>query len=153
VAVQLRELLATLSLACWVKTSGKTGLHVVVPICRTLPYDGVREVARFVGEHLAQAQRALITTEWSVDKRRGKVFLDTNMNVRAKSMPLPYSPRGLAGAPVSMPLRWEDLARAYPTAFRLAGLLARPVPRADPWSGLARHKQSLETRLTRRQAG
>ena len=152
VALQLRELLATLSLDSRVKTSGKTGLHVVVPICRTLPYDGVRDVARFVGEHLAQAHRALITTEWTVGKRRGKVFLDTNMNVRAKSMPLPYSPRGLAGAPVSMPLRWEDLPRAYPTDFRLSGLLARPMPRSDPWTGLARHKQNLETRLTRRPA-
>ena len=148
-ALWLHDLLHELKLESWVKTSGKTGLHVVVPMCRTLAYDAVREIARFVGEHLAAAHRDAITTEWSTAKRRGKVFLDYNMNVRAKSMPLPYSPRGITGAPVSMPLTWAQLRTAYPMDFRLPGV-ARALPRADPWTNLEGHKQSLETRLTSR---
>ena len=145
-ALWLHDLLTTLKLRSWVKTSGKTGLHVIVPIRRTLDYDAVREVARFVGEHLAREHRDALTTEWTTTKRRGKVFLDYNMNVRAKSMPLPYSARGLDGAPVSMPLTWAQLALAHPMDFRVPALLAR-LPRADPWSEALARKQSLEARL------
>lgn len=147
VAAGLRDLLGGLALRAWVKTSGKTGLHVLVPICRTRSYDEVREVARFLGEHLAAAHRDVITTEWTVARRRGKVFLDYNMNVRAKSMPLPYSPRGLEGAPVSMPLEWSALARAYPADFRLPTLLARAARLRDPWAGVLDSQQSLEAIL------
>lgn len=147
VAAWLRELLAGLSLQSWVKTSGKTGLHVVVPICRTRSYDEVREVARFLGEHLAVAHRDVVTTEWTVGRRRGKVFLDYNMNVRAKSMPLPYSPRGLPGAPVSMPLEWSRLGRAFPMQFRLPSLLGRAARLRDAWADLMAHPQSLEAIL------
>ena len=147
VAAWLHELLAGLSLEAWVKTSGKTGLHVVVPICRTRSYAEVREMARFLGEHLAAAHRDLVTTEWTVGRRRGKVFLDYNMNVRAKSMPLPYSPRGLPGAPVSMPLAWSRLSRAYPLQFRLPSLLDRGNRLRDPWAHVMDHPQSLEAML------
>jgi len=151
-ALWLHALLTHLKLASFVKTSGKTGLHVVVPICRTLAYGAVREVARFVGEHLAAAHRDAITTEWSTVKRRGKVFIDYNMNVRAKSMPLPYSPRGIDGAPVSMPLTWARLRSAEPLDFRLP-LLLHALPRGDPWSDVPTAKQSLEATLGRRAGG
>ena len=152
VAFWLKGLLDGMALTSRVKTSGKTGLHVIVPIERTLPYAAVREVARFVGEHLAQAHRDVVTTEWSVQKRRGKVFLDYNMNVRAKSMPLPFSARGVAGAPVSMPLTWGQLREAYPLDFRITTVLAARR-RNDPWAGWVQSKQSLEARLTGAQRG
>ncbi|HLX28811.1 MAG TPA: hypothetical protein VKV24_10050 [Casimicrobiaceae bacterium] len=50
-----------------------------------------------------------VTLEWDIGKRRGKVFVDANMNVRGKSMTAPWSPRGLPCAPVSMPLTWRRL--------------------------------------------
>jgi bifunctional non-homologous end joining protein LigD len=147
VALQLHELLEGMSLTSRVKTSGKTGLHVIVPIDRTLPYSAVRDVARFVGEHLAQAHRDTITTEWSVPKRRGKVFLDYNMNVRAKSMPLPFSARGVTGAPVSMPLTWRALRKAYPLDFRITTVSGARL--RDPWGDWLEEKQSLEQMLAR----
>jgi len=147
VAWQLHDLLDGMSLASLVKTSGKTGLHVIVPIDRTLPYSAVRDVARFVGEHLAQAQRGTITTEWSVPKRRGKIFLDYNMNVRAKSMPLPFSARGIAGAPLSMPLTWKALRDAYPLDFRITTVSAARL--RDPWVDWLAEKQSLEQTFAR----
>jgi bifunctional non-homologous end joining protein LigD len=148
-ALWLKDLLDDMSLESLVKTSGKTGLHVIVPIRRTLAYDAVREVARFVGEHLAQAHRDEITTEWTVQRRRGKVFLDYNMNVRAKSMPLPYSARGVPGAPVSMPLTWRQLHDAYPLDFRITTVPPTLRRRSDPWRGWLADKQSLEARLAR----
>jgi bifunctional non-homologous end joining protein LigD len=83
VALWLKALLDDMSLIAFVKTSGKTGLHVVVPIERTLRYDAVRAVAKGIGEHLARAHPEDITVDWSVERRTRKVFIDYNMNVRA----------------------------------------------------------------------
>ncbi|HVO88850.1 MAG TPA: hypothetical protein VMV45_09925 [Casimicrobiaceae bacterium] len=148
VAFALKALLDGMSLRSYVKTSGKTGLHVVVPIRRTLRYDVVREMSRSIGDHLVRQHPDDITVDWNVDRRRGKVFIDCNMNARGKSMTTPYSTRGLPGAPVSMPLAWGTLRAAQPSDFRLplmASLLRR---RRDAWAGLLDAKQSIEERLS-----
>src|SRR6185436_1407130 len=75
VAFHLRELLQSMSLESIVKTSGKTGLHVFVPIRRTLGFDAAREVCELVGRHLMRRHPKDITMEWSVPKRTGKIFL------------------------------------------------------------------------------
>src|SRR2546425_2509598 len=107
VAFWLRELLNSMSLEPIVKTSGKTGLHVFVPIQRTLDFDAARTVCELVGRHLMRQHPRDITMEWSVPKRTGKIFIDYNMNVRGKTLNVAYSPRGVPGAPVSMPVTWE----------------------------------------------
>jgi bifunctional non-homologous end joining protein LigD len=145
VAFRLKDLLHGMRLKSFVKTSGKTGLHVLVPIRRTLPYSAVRELARTISEHLLRAHPADVTTEWATERRTGKVFLDYNMNVRGKSLIAPYCPRGLPGAPVSMPLTWEQLKRAYPTDYRLT-TVERHSPRSA-WTRLNEGKQDLETLL------
>ena len=143
----MKDLLDGMSLASLVKTSGKTGLHVVVPIERTVDYDVVREVARTIGAHLTRQHRDLITMEWSVEKRRGKVFFDYNMNARGKSITAAYGPRGLPGAPVSTPLRWRDLEAAQPTDFLLTHAAARLRRRRDAWAGVLDDKQELAAAL------
>jgi bifunctional non-homologous end joining protein LigD len=152
VALWLKEVLDGLSLRSHVKTSGKTGLHVVVPILPTLRYDVVRGIAKTISEHLLSRHPQSITTEWDTGKRTGKVFMDFNMNVRGKSIIAPYCPRGLPGAPVSMPLAWRALARAEPTRFRLA-TVQKAAPRKDPWSPVIDAKQSLEAALSALTAG
>ncbi len=82
-----------------VKTSGKTGLHVFVPIKRTIDFDAARHVSELVGRHLMRQHPKDITMEWSVPKRTGKIFMDYNMNVRGKTLNVAYSPRGVAGRP------------------------------------------------------
>ena len=118
VAFWLRELLHGMSLEPIVKTSGKTGLHVFVPIRRT---HRLRRGAAGVGAGRPPPACALhpkdITLEWSVPKRTGKIFMDYNMNVRGKTLNVAYSPRGAPGAPVSMPLTWEELADGASARF------------------------------------
>src|SRR6184192_2922318 len=104
VAFWLRELLKEMSLAAVVKTSGKTGLHVFVPIERTVTFDEARHICETVGRHLMRAHPKDITLDWAIEKRTGKIFIDYNMNVRGKTLNVAYSPRGVPGAPVSMPL-------------------------------------------------
>src|SRR5438046_4979462 len=89
VAFWLRELLQSMSLEPIVKTSGKTGLHVFVPIRRTIDFDAARQVSELVGRHLARKHPKDVTVEWSVPKRTGKIFMDYNMNVRGKTLNVP----------------------------------------------------------------
>jgi bifunctional non-homologous end joining protein LigD len=87
--------------------------------------------------------------DWSVDKRTGKIFIDYNMNVRGKTLNVAYSPRGVPGAPVSMPLSWEELEKAHPLDFRLTNAAARLERVGDRWQNALRDKQSLEQALER----
>jgi bifunctional non-homologous end joining protein LigD len=152
VAFWLRELLQSMGLEAIVKTSGKTGLHVFVPIKRTLDFDAARQVSELVGRHLVRAHPKDVTVEWSVPKRTGKIFMDYNMNVRGKTLNVAYSPRGLPGAPVSMPLTWEELATAHPLDFRITNLAERLARIGDRWSDVFTRRQSLEGALGRAKA-
>ncbi len=152
VAFKLRELLQSMGLDSIVKTSGKTGLHVFVPVRRTLDFDAARAVSELVGRHLMRRHPKDITMEWSVPKRTGKIFMDYNMNVRGKTLNVAYSPRGLPGAPVSMPLSWEELAKAHPLDFRITNTAERLAETGDRWSDALTRKQSLEQALDRAKA-
>jgi len=149
VAFRLRELLQSMSLEAIVKTSGKTGLHVFVPIRRTLGFDKAREVCELVGRHLMRRHPKDITMDWSIPKRTGKIFLDYNMNVRGKTLNVAYSPRGAAGGPVSMPLTWEELASAHPLDFRISNAAERLAETGDRWRDALKRKQDLEGLLNR----
>jgi bifunctional non-homologous end joining protein LigD len=133
VAFWLRELLKQMSLDAVVKTSGKTGLHVFVPIERTVTFDEARQICEMVGRHLMREHPKEITMEWAVEKRTGKIFIDYNMNVRGKTLNVAYSPRGVPGAPVSMPLTWEELEAAEPMAFTIQNVLPRLEKTGDRW--------------------
>ncbi len=85
-------------------------------------------------------------------KRTGKIFMDYNMNVRGKTLNVAYSPRGAAGAPVSMPLSWEELADAHPLDFRLTNVAERLAAQGDRWRDALQRKQSLEQALERAKA-
>jgi bifunctional non-homologous end joining protein LigD len=152
VAFRLRELLASMSLEAIVKTSGKTGLHVFVPIRRTIDFDAARHVSELVGRHLMRRHPKDITLEWSVPKRTGKIFMDYNMNVRGKTLNVAYSPRGEPGAPVSIPLSWEELERAHPLDFRITNVPERLAQTGDRWGEALQRKQSLESVLERAKA-
>ena len=127
-----------------VKTSGKTGLHVFLPIRRTIDFDAAREVSESVGRHLMRLHPKDITLEWSVPKRTGKIFMDYNMNVRGKTLNVAYSPRGAPGAPVSLPL--SGRARACPPppfGSRTRGRLADTGTNGRTWSDASRASSSL----------
>ena len=143
VAFWLRDLLREMSLECVVKTSGKTGLHVFVPIERTVTFDEARSICEIVGRHLLQEHPREVTLEWATVKRTGKIFIDYNMNVRGKTLNVAFSPRGVPGAPISMPLTWEELEAAEPWDFTLPGVPERLDRTGDRWHDIFAKKQSL----------
>jgi bifunctional non-homologous end joining protein LigD len=143
VAFWLRALLKQMSLEAIVKTSGKTGLHLFVPIERTVTFDEARHICETVGRHVMRAHPKDITMDWAVEKRTGKIFIDYNMNVRGKTLNVAYSPRGVPGAPVSMPLSWEELEAAEPMDFTINNVPARLEKNGDRWHDVLKIKQSL----------
>ena len=110
VALHVREMLTLLDLDCCAKTSGSRGIHVLVPIARRHEWSEVREFAGVVASAVARAHPGLATTEWTKSKRRG-VLIDANQNGPGRTNAVVYSVRPRAGAPVSTPLRWDELPR------------------------------------------
>ena len=143
VAFWLRALLQDMGLRAIVKTSGKTGLHVFVPIERTVTFDTVRQLCEMVGQHVVKDHPKEVTVEWAVEKRTGKIFIDYNMNVRGKTLAAAYSPRGSPGAPISMPLTWDELERARPEDFTPGSVITRLEKTGDRWHDWRSTKQNL----------
>jgi bifunctional non-homologous end joining protein LigD len=143
VAFWIRDLLKQMGLEALVKTSGKTGLHVFLPVERTVTFDGARHITEMVGRHVMREHPKDVTMEWAVVKRTGKIFIDHNMNVRGKTLNVAYSPRGVPGAPVSMPLTWEELEAAEPQHFTMRNVLDRLEKTGDRWHDALLAKQSL----------
>ena len=133
VAYWYRELLEGIGLRPFIKTTGKTGLHLYVPIARTMDYDAVRAVAETLARQVHQMHPRVVTLDWAVAARPGKVFLDYNMNRRSASLAAPYSPRATDWAGVSMPLRWDELEDVYPTQFDILNVPPRLERAGDVW--------------------
>jgi len=148
-ALWLKEVLDGLALSAFVKTSGKTGLHIHVPIVRSLNYKAVRSAAATIGKFLRQKHPKDITMEWAVEKRTGKVFIDYGQNVRGKSLASIYSPRPAPEATVSTPLRWEEVGKVYPTDFTILTLPDRLKKTGDLWSKILSSKHDLKTLLNK----
>ena len=147
VALALKDLLDQLSLSSFLKTSGKTGLHIYVPILREYDYAVTRKACELIGRFLLRQRPRDLTMEWSVSKRAGKIFLDHNMNVMGKNMASVYSLRPLPGAPVSVPLRWDELATVYPSDFTIDTVPQRLAELGDIWGDILEAKHDLRRLL------
>jgi len=147
VAFALKELLQQLRLSSFVKTTGKTGLHIYVPVVRHYTYAEIRAATETVGQYLVQQHPKLITMEWSVPKRTGKIFFDHNQNARGKTLASQYSARSSPEAAVSAPVTWEELAHVYPTDFDLDTMPERLRDRGDIWADILDAKQDLRALL------
>jgi bifunctional non-homologous end joining protein LigD len=152
-ALRLRDLLGRLGLETFVKTSGRTGLHLYLPILRKLDYDSVRGIAGTIGRHALQEWPDEVTLEWSVERRTGKIFFDYNQNTRGKSLASIFSPRRHPLGTVSMPVDWDNLERVYPTDFTLRTAPGILEAEGDPWAGILAAKQDLGELLEATTAG
>jgi DNA ligase D-like protein (predicted 3'-phosphoesterase)/DNA ligase D-like protein (predicted polymerase) len=146
-AFRLRETLDGLRLTAFPKTSGRTGLHVFLPIRRHLDYDGARAVARTLGEHFVERFPDQVTMQWAVRERTGKIFFDANQNSRGKALASALSPRRDPEATVSMPLTWERLAESEPGDFTLDTAPKLLEEEGDPWAGILEKAQELPASL------
>ena len=147
VALLVRETLDVLGLESVPKTSGSRGIHVLVPIARRHGFDEVREFAGIVAGALARAHPGLVTTEWTKAKRQG-VLVDANQNGPGKTTASVYSVRPRAGAPVSTPLRWDEVKPGLDIhSFTMDAVLERVTRDGDLFARVLQGGQSLGAAL------
>jgi bifunctional non-homologous end joining protein LigD len=138
-AFDLRGRLHRLGLTSFVKTTGGKGLHVVLPVERGLDWDEFKGFTKALVEQMERAEPKLYTSNVAKAARKGKIFIDYLRNGRNATFIAPYSPRARQGAPVAVPITWEELAAGIDAAAfttvtvpkRLATLTV------DPWAELA----------------
>jgi bifunctional non-homologous end joining protein LigD len=147
IALSLKDMLDQLRLSSYVKTSGKTGLHVYVPILRRFDYDALRAFTATIGRFLIQQHPKDVSMDWDTTKRRGKIFFDHNQNTRGKTLAAQYSLRPTAWAGVSMPVAWSQLKGLDPTAFNLLTVPSHLAQHGDPWADILSHKNDLSSVL------
>lgn len=144
----IKEILSSMNLhSVYLKTSGKTGLHIYIPVVRNYTNEELRSLAGTIGKHLVSLHPDDITMEWAVKKRTGKIFFDHNMNARAKTLPSPYSTRNSVFATVSTPISWDELNDVYPTDFTVLTVPERVEEKGDLWKDILENKTDLRNLL------
>lgn len=144
VALMLKEKLDDLNLKSYVKTSGKKGLHVLVPIVPEYTFNQTRECVHQIGRHLA-LESSLVASEVSKPKKPGTVYIDYRQNSHGRTMVCPYSLRATPHATVSMPLDWGDVKKGLkPEEYTLSAVAKSE---SNPWKGMLENKQKLEKRV------
>jgi bifunctional non-homologous end joining protein LigD len=152
VAHLIRELLDELALPGYVKTSGADGIHVVAPIARRATFEQTYAFAEAASRLLESRHPGVVTTEWLKRKRTG-VLLDHRQNGWGKTIATVYSVRPKPGAPVSTPLRWEELTPdVRPQQFTMATTLRRVDELGDLYEPVLHEKRSLAAAVRRLEA-
>jgi bifunctional non-homologous end joining protein LigD len=147
VALLVKQALDALGLVSFPKTSGSDGIHVLVPIERRHTYDDTREFSEIVAGAIARSHRGLATTEWAKARRRG-VLIDSNQNGEGKTIASVYSVRPKPGAPVSTPLRWDEVDESLdPAAFTMDVVRERIREHGDLFAGVLGTRQRLADAL------
>lgn len=139
------DLLRELGLEPWVMTTGSRGYHVTVALRRALDFEDVRAFSREVATLAGRREPRVFTTEQRKAKRGGRILIDVMRNAYAHSAVAPYAVRARPGAPVATPLALEELedSGTRPDRWTLRTVLGRLERDGDPWSGIARHGQTL----------
>jgi bifunctional non-homologous end joining protein LigD len=142
-ALVMRKVLDGLELPSYPKTSGKRGIHVFVPIVSGYTFEQAHEFACSLAEAVA-SRVPFMTTERSLAKRRGRLYLDCEQNAYGKTVVAPYSLRAIDGAPVSAPLEWKEVTKKLdPLKFNLRAMPRRLDKVGDLFAPLLENRVKL----------
>jgi bifunctional non-homologous end joining protein LigD len=137
VAQLIKVVLDRLGLRAYPKTSGATGMQIMVPLDGTHPYDAVRGFVGTVADLVHAADPKVTTLEWEIPKRKGKVFIDVNMNREGANIASAYSVRPERGATVSAPFTWDEVDDIDPADFTMETMFERVADVGDPFIDVA----------------
>jgi bifunctional non-homologous end joining protein LigD len=144
VARSIGKVLRGIGLRPYLKTSGATGLHVYVPVKPAYTYKQTRDFCEGISTLVATEHRTIATVERVVGRRRGRVYVDFGQNRRGQTVVPPYVVRPRPGAPVSMPLDWDELdAELDPRSFDIRTAPGRLARQGDLFQGVLRDPQDL----------
>jgi bifunctional non-homologous end joining protein LigD len=145
-AHDVRSALEAVGLRSWVKTTGGRGLHIVAPVEPSHGWSECLAFARAFATELAAREPGRFTTRFGKEERGARVLIDYLRNSRTNTSVAAYSARARAGAPVSVPIAWEELtARLRPARWTIRTVPHRLEQRPDPWAGYARARQHVPT--------
>jgi bifunctional non-homologous end joining protein LigD len=150
-AKEVRAICDEIGLPSFPKTSGASGLHVLVPLGGRLTYEQSRMLAELIARLVVERRPDIATIARSVRAREGKVYVDFLQNGHGRLLVAPFSVRPLPGAPVSMPLRWSEVnARLDPGRFTIRSAAARMRRLGgDPLAGVLASAPDLSAALAR----
>src|SRR5262249_49970671 len=132
-ALSLRALLDELGLPSYPKTSGQSGLHVLVPMGPGVGFDTARPLVDVIGRLIERKHPAIGTMERRINQRGQRVYIDTGQTGRTRTIVAPYSVRAYKGATVSTPLHWNEVgATLTPTRWSMLSVPARIEEQGDP---------------------
>ena len=136
IALTIREILGEAGLQGFPKTSGKTGLHVLVPLGAGLAWDAAKQLLELIGRLVLQRHPNEATMERRKDKRGPRVLIDVGQTGRHRTIVAPYSVREVPGAPVSTPLSWDEISLSLdPSSFNVFTVPQRVLAAGDPMQG------------------
>jgi bifunctional non-homologous end joining protein LigD len=145
-ALEFKEHLESFGYHPFVKTTGRKGLHLMTPIEAKWEFHQAFEAAKALAQPFVEAHASSVTLQIKKEHRKGKLLLDIYRNRPSQTIVAAYSVRGLPGAPVSTPLRWEELASIEsPKAFDLGNVPQRVMENGDPWEALAAYATPIHT--------
>ena len=140
----MTDLFDELKIRSYVKTSGKTGLHIFIPIVLLYTYDETRRFAEIIGKILSARYPKKITMDWLTTKRVGKVFFDHNQDTMGKTIASIF----LQGLLVQLlPVRWQKLSSIYPTDFNILNANDFVKKSGDSWNWISQQKQDINKLL------
>lgn len=145
-AAALNKILALQGIKSYPKTSGATGLQVYVPLEPRYTYKQVQDFTHFFSAVVVDAFPKKATIVRQVKGRGGKLYMDYLQNIRGKTIVAPYSVRPRAGAPVSTPLNWDEVAggRVNQKDYNIETIFDRLQKVGDPFSGVIEEKQNID---------
>lgn len=144
------ERLRDAGLVPYAMVTGSRGIHVVCPLRRGPSFTDVHRWTRALAEEMVRDDPRRLTLEWHKVERGERIYVDVNRIAYAQHAVAPYGVRARPGAPVAMPLHWEELSdrRLKPDRWNVRNAGARLEAEGDPWKGMARRARKLPNRTT-----
>lgn len=151
IAKRIRNLCREIGLTCLAKTSGSTGLHILIPMGQAYTYEQSRTLAELLARVVATELSEIATVTRSLSGREGKVYVDYGQNGHGRLLVAPFSVRPLPGAPVSMPLRWREVTpKLENSRFTIKNAVRRMTSlKEDPLIQVMTLESDLNTALAR----
>jgi len=147
IAQFIKVLLDQLNLKAFPKLSGATGIHIYIPLAPKYSYKQTSTFVKRVGEAIIEAFPNLATNERKVANRSGKVYIDHLQNLKGKTIASVYSLRPLPGAPVSIPINWNELSDVHPGMFNIENAFQRIRKTGDYFHPILDLQQELPDSL------
>lgn len=140
--LHMKEILDEISLVSFLKTSGGKGYHVVVPLEPSADWSAVKAFAKMTATAMEERWPDRYTSNMRKDSRKGRIYIDWVRNGRSATSVAPYSVRARKGAPVSMPIFWEELDTVTPNEIDMITAIAR-LKGEDPWKDFFKVRQKI----------